>query len=64
MTALDGCFNNAKKKAMTALDGCFSTSGLSAESGIRRHVPLPFGICVLYQRNEKATTKVSEDEIK
>ena len=30
MTALDGCFNTAKK-AMTALDGCFSTSGLGAE---------------------------------
>ena len=33
-------------------------------SGIRRHVPSPFGICVDYQRNEKATTKASEDEIK
>ena len=30
MTALDGCFSTAKR-VMTALDGCFSTSGLGAE---------------------------------
>ena len=30
MTALDGCFNTAKR-VMTALDGCFNTSGLGAE---------------------------------
>ena len=30
MTALDGCFNTAKK-TMTALDGCFSTFDLGAE---------------------------------
>ena len=30
MTALDGCFNTAKR-VMTALDGCFNTFGLGAE---------------------------------
>ena len=31
MTALDGCFNTAKKAMTAALDGCFSSSGLGAE---------------------------------